>query len=248
MGKKLYICRYYVVMKNFCNYLVASLGACLISFSAWCQTDNSNWIIGVKVGPNLSMMSLGGLDRNIFFGDVMFGVHGGAVGGYRFSDKIAMLSELTVSKESAKINFYSIPENTSLNSVADFRYYATRLCLPVYERFYPIERLSIELGVQYSATVYMQELLNCSTSAALLTYPHDDYRQFNKKTYSFSDFSLMGGVSVEVRKFTITARYIHGFVPVIKTLRLASELLGAVQCDDFNGKNRVVQISFGYIF
>ena len=92
----------------------------------------------------------------------------------------------------------------------------------------------------------MRELLDCQ-SVMLLRYPENDFKEFNKDSYNKVDYGILAGVSYYFKKFIISARYVHGFQPIIPSIWIASDN-NKEQTYNFNGKNRVIQLSIEYRF
>lgn len=214
--------------------------------------ENTKWSIGAKVGPNLNISSLGNLNDNlpnkVFFSDIMLGVHVGVTGGYNFTDFLSIKLELMATTQGSNIKFKSDinDEDSPINSDGQLRYYSSSLAVPLLIRYHPIEQFSIDVGGQYSRTMFMRELLDCQ-SVMLIRYPDNGYKEFDKTSYNKNDFVALVGASYYFKRFLISLRYVHGFNPIISKIMFASEKNKKREYN-FNNKNRVVQISIEYKF
>ncbi len=221
-------------------------------YSQYLLGENSKWTIGAKVGPNINISSVGNLNddlpNKVFFSDIMLGVHVGVTGGYKFTDYLSVKLELMATTQGSNIKFSPdiTNQDSPINNSGQFRYYSSSLAIPLLLRYHPIEKFSIDLGGQFSYTMFMRELLDCQ-SVMLLRYPENDFKEFNKDSYNKVDYGILAGVSYYFKKFIISARYVHGFQPIIPSIWIASDN-NKEQTYNFNGKNRVIQLSIEYRF
>ena len=183
---------------------------------------------GVKAG--LNMASLNGGDT--YYGSYgrKVGFHVGGLAEIKINDKFSVQPELLYSLKGADLNygfsgFYGIAANEISLSYID---------VPVMVKFYPIERLSAELGP--NVAFLMSAKGQKYNSATNTTNPKGDI----KDSYNGVDFGMNIGAGYELKQgIMFQLRYNIGLSDVSK-----APLVGTNYAD----KNSVFQISVGYKF
>ncbi|MDR2084735.1 MAG: PorT family protein [Bacteroidales bacterium] len=236
------------------NIFFITLFSFIISVS-FAQNKNTNWSYGVKAGVNLSFMSRGDLDRDIFSSDVMLGFNGGFKVAYNFTPVIGISSELVVSTQNYSMIFIAGYSDEGEKWLGNIRYYTTNLSIPLLLTVNINRNFTVEVGAQYSYKLFVRDLLDCPYMAILITYPHYSYKEFSAKVFNRSDVSGILGLSYKFNsKFGLSLRYMHGFIPAVETIKFnvgkpdnAANVLESID-RDFNPLLRSVQLYFEYTF
>jgi len=178
--------------------------------------------LGVKGLANLS--SLNGLDDNYSSVDKLKGKFTLGVGLYatlKFS-KLGVQPEILYMRQGAR---FTDASNTEWNQKM------TYLTIPVMVNFYLIKNLYVQAGPYFGILMAAEQKL--TNDPLGLGYPAQD----NKDAFKSSDIGIAAGVGVEVKKLTLSARY----------------MLGLTDITDFTGatskmKNGTFQIGIGFSF
>jgi hypothetical protein len=191
---------------------------------------------GVKAGVNVA--TIGG-DFGISDVDEetdtksKIGFHIGGVAELMLSEKFALQPELLYSQQGATVEYKHADPEDNFDQETTFSY----IHVPIMAKFFPIENFSIELGPQFG----------------FLVSDNDDYsqdwakpEQGEENEYKSFDFGLNFGLGYKLENgVNFTARYNFGITEVDDT---PNDLDFGFLGDTFSRKNRVLQVSVGYMF
>ena len=184
---------------------------------------------GVKAGLNMASLSGG----DAYYGSYgrKAGFHVGGLAEIKINDKFSVQPELLYSLKGADFNFgfggfgLGLPSN-KLN--------LTYIDLPVMVKFYPIERLSAELGP--NVAFLMSAKGSKYNSVTDTTDPNGDV----KDSYNTVDYGMNIGAGYELKQgIMFQLRYNIGLSDVSK---------GPTTGTNYSDKNSVIQVSVGYKF
>jgi hypothetical protein len=205
-----------------------------------------NVSFGAKVGMNIS--TIGGDFGNYYDyyeGDASdnvksrVGFHVGGLAEIMINDKFGIQPELLYSSQGYKTdyNYGSESEESNVN--------LSYINMPVMAKFFPIENLSVEAGPQIGFLV---------SAKNDYTYTDSDYPEYNesgdvdvKDYFNGIDFSMNIGVGYKLDMGVFfQARYCFGLTAVDDEGRYNDE--SYYDYYSFSRKNRVFQLSAGYMF
>jgi len=210
-----------------------------IAVLSFATTQAQEIKFGVKAGLNVSTIG-GDFGVSEFDSDLRedtksaIGFHIGGLAEIMLSDKFALQPELMFSQQGAKVEFtdvvdpeFSFEQTTTLSYVN----------LPIMAKFYPVEGFSIEVGPQFGFLVSdNDDFTNDSTPD-----PEDapEYKSF--------DYGVNVGVGYKMETgLMFQLRYNIGLAD-IDDVPDGLDGLGVLG-NTFSRKNRVLQVSVGYMF
>lgn len=192
---------------------------------------------GAKAGLNLSTIG-GDFGVSDFDEDTntksKVGFHVGGLAEIVLSDKFSIQPELLFSQQGAKIeySFSGFPEDNY-----DVETTLSYINLPIMAKFYPIENLSIEAGPQFGFLISDKDV--DSDDGTISGEGAPEYKSFDYGLNIGAGYKLDNGVMFQIRynvglaKIDDVPNDIEGF---------------GVFGSTFSRKNRVLQLSVGYMF
>lgn len=175
--------------------------------------------LGLKAGVNFSSFTGDDSDMLNLSGRTGFLI--GVTGEIMFTENLGVQPEVLYSSQGAKSDFHlDIPDFGTL-SVDEFK--VDYISIPILFKYYPIERLSLEIGPQMAFKV------NSEVEGSMGNL--SDTADFDDETESFEFGGAVGlGYELPIGLF-LQARYVAGFTDVYK---------------DISVKNSVFQLALGY--
>lgn len=167
------------------------------------------------------------------------GFHIGGLAELKLSEKFALQPELLFSSQGFKSNYYDLDDRK-----VDYNVNLSYVNIPIMAKFFPIEGLSIEAGPQVGFLVSAKNELN--------DYNNEDLEPGEseidtKDLYKSLDFGINIGASYEMESgLFFSARYNLGLSKVDD-----EDFYGDVAdfgIFSFSRKNRVIQLSAGFMF
>ena len=171
--------------------------------------------LGLKGGLNYS-----GFHKETSAGTTEFGLNAGIIAEFKFSDKFALQTEVLYNVKGGEVN----GDGSNIN---DFGFNAelTYIDIPLLVKFYPIERLSIDIGPQIG---FIQD------SKGVVTDNEGNENTIELTDINKTDFALNAGFTVKLSdRALFQARYSYGMNEIFENERY---------------KNSVISVSLGYYF
>lgn len=222
------------------------LMAAIAVFGFTSSLNAQNVSFGVKAGVNFANLA-GDFGYNDGYYDgysrdtkAKVGFHIGGLAEIMLSEKFALQPELLFSSQGYKTEYYDDNDNKQDNNVT-----LSYITLPIMAKFYPIENLAIEMGPQVGLLIsandeeveYYNDL-----------YPEDDQIE-SKDLYKGVDFALNFGASYKMDSgLFFSARYNLGLAKVDDEDYYDDGIDDDFGLFSFSRKNRVIQLSVGYMF
>lgn len=191
----------------------------------------------------MNISSLSGLtdvDYQSFLGSVTKGVlpafHAGFVAEFHATDNLSVAPELLYSFQGGKVNLKSNVGDSDGNLTFKAHY----VNIPIMVKFYPISRVSLEMGPQIGFNMGIKEAYEYVVGS--LNF--DGESDVNKDALNVFDFGLGFGANVRlIAGLNAGIRYVHGFTNAMKDINV-----GNLVNEEVNSKNRTFQIYLGYMF
>ena len=204
----------------------------LAAFTATATVASAQLSYGVKGGLNISDISH---SKNFtsFDKKMTTGIFVGAYVEYQFNDFLAIQPELLYSRQGVSSKDKSTEDITRKAGIR-----LNYLNLPILVKFYPIERLSIDVGPQIGYALSAKSIGRVvnTTDGRSVTRTKD---RIDKKDYNHFDFGVAMGASYKLmNNFSVFARYYLGVTKINKKDN------GFI-ISDKNLSNRVIQIGIG---
>lgn len=199
---------------------------------------------GVKAGVNFANVNgnIGVYGINFTDAKSKVGFHVGGLAEIMLSEKFAIQPELLFSNQGFKstqpseIDERNKEYNISLNYIN----------LPIMAKFFPIENLSIEAGPQVGFLISAKDEANDEYNAF---NPGDPDNVKSKELYKNLDFGMNIGAGYKMDNgIYFQARYNIGLTKVDNEDYYKDEFGSDFGFLSFSRKNRVVQLSVGYMF
>ena len=193
------------------------------------QTTSENSMapkLGIKAGVNLSNMYVDDVsDENM-----KVGLNAGFFAKLPVARGFSIQPELLYSSKGAKEEYDNFIEGEG-----EYRFNLNYVELPVLAVFNLSKNFNLHLGpyVSYLAGVNIKDLKDNGTIDEIAEPDADNFNRF--------DYGLVGGLGVDISKFTLGARYNYGLREIGKSGNLTSQLLK-------NSKNSAVSIYLGIGF
>lgn len=186
---------------------------------------------GVKAGLNLSTLT-----GDVAYYDVKSkaGFHVGGFAEFKITDKFAVQPELLYSTQGGKISFSSSDDFSYTNDKRDIK--LAYLNLPVMAKYYIIPGLSVEAGPQvgFLLSAKNEYQIYSSVSEDLSGSGEEDIKGDSKSV----DFGFNLGAGYEfTENIFVQARYNFGMTSISED-----------SINEYDPKNGVLQLSFGYKF
>lgn len=210
-----------------------------IAVLSFATTQAQEFKFGVKAGLNVA--TIGG-DFGIADFDEQsdtkstIGFHVGGLAEIVLSDKFSLQPELMFSQQGAKTEFTFVgdPEDNF-----DVETTLSYINLPIMAKFYPVENFSIELGPQFGFLVSDKDV--DSQDGTLSGEDAPKYKSFDYGLNVGLGYKLDNGIFFQ-------ARYNIGLAKIDDTPDALDGLdFGFIE-NTFSRKNRVLQVSVGYMF
>ncbi|MFL0354499.1 porin family protein [Xanthomarina sp. GH4-25] len=207
-----------------------------------------NVSFGVKAGMNISTVAGDfGNYYDYWDGDQTrdskskVGFHVGGLAEIMISEKFAVQPELLFSSQGYKTSFYDIDDNKKDNNVN-----LSYITLPVMAKFFPIENLSIEAGPQVGFLISAKD----DESDYYNDMFPDEEEIKTKDAFKGTDFAMNIGAGYKLDNGVFfQARYSFGLSKVDDEDYYNDPDYGDVYNNfAFSRKNRVFQLSVGYMF
>jgi len=219
-----------------------------IAVFGFTSVNAQNVSFGVKAGMNISTIAGDfGNYGDYYYGETYreasskIGFHVGGLAEIMLSEKFAIQPEVLFSSQGYKTDYYDDNDNKQDNNVN-----LSYITLPVMAKFFPIENLSIEAGPQVGFLIsakddeidYYNDL-----------YPNDEQVE-TKDGYKGTDFALNFGAGYKLDNGVFfSARYSFGLSKVDDEDFYNDPEYGDIYNNfAFSRKNRVFQLSVGYMF
>jgi len=201
------------------------------AFFTLCLANAQEIKYGVKAGLNLSTLT-----GDVAYYDVKSkaGFHVGGFVEFKITDKFSVQPELLYSAQGAKLRYSSADEFSSTIDKQNIK--LGYLNIPVMAKYYVIKGLSIEAGPQVGFLLSAKNEYNIysSISEDLSGSGEDDIKDDSKSV----DFGLNVGAGYEfTQNIFVQARYNFGLTSISENAS-----------NEFDPKNGVLQVSFGYKF
>jgi len=201
------------------------------AFFTLCLANAQEIKYGVKAGLNLSTLT-----GDVAYYDVKSkaGFHVGGFVEFKITDKFSVQPELLYSAQGAKLRYSSVDEFSSTIDKQNIK--LGYLNIPVMAKYYVIKGLSIEAGPQVGFLLSAKNEFNYSS------YITEQYSSTGeediKDDLKSIDFGFNFGAGYEfTENIFVQARYNLGLTSVFEDAD-----------GDFDPKNGVLQLSFGYKF
>ncbi|OBX21105.1 MULTISPECIES: porin family protein [Bizionia] len=198
---------------------------------------------GVKGGVNFANLAgdfgVAGFDEDFQDAEMKVGFHIGGLVELKLTEKFALQPELLFSSQGFKSNYYDFDDRK-----VDYNVNLSYVNIPIMAKFFPIDGLSIEAGPQIGFLVSAKNEFNDYNNEDL---DPDESEIDTKDLYKSLDFGLNFGASYEMASgLFFTARYNLGLSKVDD-----EDFYGDVAdfgIFSFSRKNRVIQLSAGFMF
>lgn len=193
--------------------LLASFAATCLFLTSQAQEPGLN--IGVKAGANMNK-----IDGQSFKDGFTFGYQAGLFAELNFSKRIGIQPEVlwTETKARTSDRFSGIYDGVGINTISDVK--LNYLTIPVLLNIRPANILTLQAGPQFGILVNKDESL----------------LQNGKDAFKSGDFSMVGGVQLNLIKFRVYGRYAVGL----------SDINDIDDRDSW--KNQAIQVGVGYAF
>ncbi|EGV43942.1 PorT family protein [Bizionia argentinensis JUB59] len=197
---------------------------------------------GVKGGVNFANIAgdfgVAGISTDLEDAEMKVGFHIGGLAEFKLSEKFALQPELLFSNQGYKSNYLDNDDRK-----VDYNVNLNYINIPIMAKFMLIEGLAIEAGPQVGFLISAKNELNDSNNDLV----SDDTKIDSKDLYKTLDFGLNFGVSYELPSgLFFSARYNLGLSKVDDEDYYGDVVdLGIFS---FSRKNRVAQISAGFMF
>ncbi|MBP93710.1 MAG: hypothetical protein CMC55_06290 [Flavobacteriaceae bacterium] len=214
-----------------------------IAFFSFATLSAQDVRFGVKGGVNFANVAgdygYTGFDEAYGDSEMKVGFHIGGLAELKLSDKFALQPELLFSSQGYKSNYFDFDDRK-----VDYNVNLSYVNIPIMAKFFPIEGLSIEAGPQVGFLVSAKDEFNDYENDLF----DDDEDIDTKDLYKTIDFGLNFGVSYELPSgLFFSARYNLGLSKVDDE-DYYDDIDGDFGLFSFSRKNRVIQLSAGFMF
>jgi hypothetical protein len=220
-------------MKTKTNLYAVLLSICTLAFTVngYSQEQEASDEIGmtpkfgIKGGLNMSNLYI----DNVSDEHVKIAGHIGFYGKLPIARGISLQPELLYTSKGAKTTYNNIAQGSG-----EYRFNLNYVELPVLLVFNIVKNFNIHAGA-YAAYLVSANVKNLRDGTI------QGFTDLNADNFSRSDYGLVGGLGVDIDKFTIGARYSYGLRQVGKSGTLSGDLTQ-------NSKNSVASLYIGFAF
>lgn len=203
---------------------------------------------GVKGGVNFANLAgdfgASGYDDDLRDAKMKVGFHIGGLAEVKLSEKFALQPEVQFSNQGFKSSYEDFDEDRSVDYKVDLYY----INVPIMAKFFPIENLAVEAGPQIGVLISAKNELNDAQNDLNSELGEDEVD--TKDLYKTIDFGFNIGASYELESgLFFAARYNIGITKVDEE-DIYDDIYDDVDFGvfSFSRKNRVIQLSVGFMF